>query len=391
MKRVVYPLLFVFLLSCGKDDQNQSPVALFTIHPVSGDQYTYFEFNGAESSDPDGPDTLLKYRWDWESDGYYDQLYDRNPFIRHRFEQEGAYEVTMQVMDQLGAVATTSLPVLVSRGSLAPLEPFSPNPKDSSNNILYTSRLSWLAIDPDDDRMWYDIYLGSIPDPPLWKARHDTTFVAAEGLESGLTWYWKIVAHDSTGLQKEGPVWRFSIHSGDYETDTLTDTRDGQVYQTLKLGRIWWMTENLRYDLKGLNKCLNDLPENCDRYGRYYLNGLRDTLLCPAGWTLPDQSVMDHLEQLLGMCDSDRKLYGVWRGNDQGSQIAPGGTSGLNVGYTGYLDADGNWKEVNQAAVLGSNRQYHFPTRMIRKGYGGILRGSMPELSHAPVRCIRYE
>lgn len=65
----------------------------------------------------------------------------------------------------------------------------------------------------------------------------------------------------------------------DYEVfGTLTDERDGKVYKTAKIGSQNWMIENLNYAYVQRTKtedsssfCLNNLPENCDKYGRLYL------------------------------------------------------------------------------------------------------------------------
>ena len=65
----------------------------------------------------------------------------------------------------------------------------------------------------------------------------------------------------------------------DYEVfGTLTDERDDKVYKTAKIGSQNWMIENLNYAYVQRTKtedsssfCLNNLPENCDKYGRLYL------------------------------------------------------------------------------------------------------------------------
>lgn len=391
MKRILTLLIPVFLFACGKQEVNQKPLATFTINPVTGDHYTLFEFNGVGTTDPDGPDSLLQYRWDWESDGYYDQLYNKNPLVTHRFDQAGAYRVTLQVMDNTGEISETSQELLVDRGSRAPLEPFSPNPKDSSSNILFSGRLSWVTVDPDEDRMYYDVFLGSSMDPPLWKSEHDTTYVEVSDLVPGQKYYWKIIAYDTTGQMTEGPTWRFSIHSGNYETGQMTDNRDGQIYSTLKLGSIWWMTENLKYDMGDRSLYLNDREENLEEYGLYYKIGLPDTLVCPKGWSFPSSHVIHELEKNLGMSDDEIRIYGSYRGHDQGSQLAPGGTSGIELNYAGYCDLDGNWQLVDEAAVFGSLNTIHYPIRMIRKGYGGILAASINGIEYAPVRCIKYD
>ena len=65
-----------------------------------------------------------------------------------------------------------------------------------------------------------------------------------------------------------------------FAQNTLTDSRDGQVYATTTLGGLRWMTENLRYEAPG-SKCLKD----CDQIRFYDFQQLAST--CPEGWRLP--------------------------------------------------------------------------------------------------------
>ncbi len=79
----------------------------------------------------------------------------------------------------------------------------------------------------------------------------------------------------------------------------LFDDRNGVYYETIQIGSLCWMAENLNY-ATGSSWCYNNIHANCDTLGRlYYWNTIMSSTqssntipsgvrgICPPGWHLP--------------------------------------------------------------------------------------------------------
>jgi len=75
--------------------------------PQAGDTVT---FNASGSSG-----TILRYLWDWDGNGGFEEL-STIPILKHTFPASGGHQVVLQVEDEHGQVATTSIWVAVSEG-----------------------------------------------------------------------------------------------------------------------------------------------------------------------------------------------------------------------------------------------------------------------------------
>ena len=167
------------------------------------------------------------------------------------------------------------------------------------------------------------------------------------------------------------------------EYDSITDSRDGKVYKTVKIGAQTWMAENLNFDPgqggTGEGKydwswCYNKEPKNCNVAGRLYTwaaaidsvklandvdnprdcgDGKKCTLpdtvfgICPSGWHLPSKAEFEMMVTAVGGLSTAGKALKSQTGwNERGNGTDNFGFSALPVGgwaplYDFYLEGIG--------------------------------------------------
>ena len=136
----------------------------------------------------------------------------------------------------------------------------------------------------------------------------------------------------------------------------MTDSRDGQVYKTVKIGEQVWMAQNLNYEA-ATSYCYNDSAEYCEKYGRLYTwaasvdksekeCGLGNECnlasgnirgICPDGWYLPSEADFETLIKAVGGekgAGAKLKSLSGWRddGGESGNGTDSFGFSALPVG-----------------------------------------------------------
>ncbi len=82
----------------------------------------------------------------------------------------------------------------------------------------------------------------------------------------------------------------------------MVDASDHQQYSWKRYGDQVWMTQNLN-KLHGASVCYDDLPENCNTYGRLYSQGAAINS-CPVGWHIPTDDEWQVFEKHMGVPDS---------------------------------------------------------------------------------------
>ena len=181
---------------------------------------------------------------------------------------------------------------------------------------------------------------------------------------------------------------------------TLTDSRDGQTYKTVTVGKQTWMAENLNYAYIGIpynfsgntsdstSWCYGDNPANCTKYGRLYTwAAAMDSVgtwstnskgcgygtacsptypvrgICPEGWHLPTNAEFETLFTAVGgqstagkMLKSTSGWYSSGKGTDAYS------FSALPAGrryYNGYFNFEGNNAFFWSSTERGSDYAYN--------------------------------
>jgi len=133
---------------------------------------------------------------------------------------------------------------------------------------------------------------------------------------------------------------------------TLTDTRDGKIYKTVKIGEQTWLAENLNYEVSG-SKCYDNKPDYCKKYGRLY-NWNTAKTACPKSWHLPSNAEWEVLTATVGgnnIAGKYLKAVNGWNdykgksgnGNDKfGFAALPGGDCNQND-YFNHIGNFGYW------------------------------------------------
>jgi len=153
---------------------------------------------------------------------------------------------------------------------------------------------------------------------------------------------------------------------------TVTDI-DNNVYQTIKIGKQWWMTENLKVIHYRNGDALPNVIDNDEwkelttgaychyendssnvaTYGKLYnWYAISDThSIAPEGWHIPTDDEWKELEIFLGMSQNEVDKM-EWRGTDEGGKLKETGVAHW------YSPNTGATNEYGFTALASGNRNY---------------------------------
>ncbi len=100
----LFVIMFYTWSSCSDASQlneNNPPLAVFSISPGNGDTSTTFTFDASMSSDSEDFQGALLFTWDFE--GNHDWTDPVNePITTHRYLKSGTYNICLKVIDTEG-------------------------------------------------------------------------------------------------------------------------------------------------------------------------------------------------------------------------------------------------------------------------------------------------
>lgn len=214
---------------------------------------------------------------------------------------------------------------------------------------------------------------------------------------------------------------------------TMTDSRDGKIYKTVKIGGQVWMAENLNYDPgqggSGENKyewswCYKNEPKNCDVAGRLYTwaaaidsvklandadnpqdCGYNKTCdlasagsatlvqgICPSGWHLPTKVEFDTLFAAVGGRSNAGMVLKSQTGWKDNSTDAFG-FSALPAGYVSLLGGSVVCSRSSSDAYFWSstelNRRDAIPMHLQYDVDTAFLNNILYKNNGSSVRCVK--
>ncbi len=217
----------------------------------------------------------------------------------------------------------------------------------------------------------------------------------------------EIVESSSSGINVVSSSSLNSVY--DAVNNTLTDSRDGQVYKTVTIGTQVWMAENLNYlpedtvgtiwagkSLCGGGAWKGKIEGDCNIYGRLYEDDFTKkeeniNSICPDGWSLPSKKQYEILTSFLGEDAINKMKIAVtayWSINESTNQS---GFSAIPAGYyssLGFNDMHHEGVSVASFAFVctGSNDRNVIS---IEEDESDFWWGSFGNHYHMSVRCIK--
>lgn len=175
------------------------------------------------------------------------------------------------------------------------------------------------------------------------------------------------------------------------ESDFLLDERDGNVYLVAKFGNLWWMCQNLKYDVEEGSKCYNDDENNCMLQGRFY-NFEAAQKACPEGYRLPSDEDWMSLESYIGMNKSELTQKYMRMSGNVGKYLKPGGGFGFDAELVGIINPGNSSIKKDQQVIFWTSTRMNDGNVWVRSmthDADGVNRTMVPVGYGLSVRCVK--
>ena len=223
--------------------------------------------------------------------------------------------------------------------------------------------------------------------------------------------------------------------SDNCEYGTLTDDRDGQTYKTVKIGKQWWMAENLNYAYTDVpykykedekvytsdstSWCYGDNSSNCAEYGRFYTwaaamdsagtwstngkgCGYSKTCsptypirgVCPTGWHLPDITEWNALFAAVGGESTAGQMLLKWTTGWSTNGVTVSNAYAFSALLAGIRSYNGEYIFEGEDAYFWSSTEYdRNGVYYVGFAYGvdSAARSYSIKYDGFPVRCLKDE
>jgi len=245
-----------------------------------------------------------------------------------------------------------------STGPNSPPEiPKYPFPVKGDNINTNKVTLSWICVDPNNDQLLYQIYIGRNNRPSLVSNDHKINEYDPGILQSNTIYFWFVRAIDEKGDFTTGPVWHFGCEFMGNLSGTYVDERDGTIYNTIKINNEWWFSENLKYNSINGSSVYNYETLNEDLYGRLY-NWESAFKSCPDGWHLPSLDEWENMVNYLGGTTVAGGLLkfddtDLWKSPNEGAD----NMSGFKALPGGYMNTGGDFVKLGEEALFWTNSE----------------------------------
>jgi uncharacterized protein (TIGR02145 family) len=128
------------------------------------------------------------------------------------------------------------------------------------------------------------------------------------------------------------------------QTGSFKDPRDGKVYQTVKIGTQWIMSQNLAFKPSlDIFSEQNGDTAFVSKYG-YLYNWESAKSSCPKGWHLPSKNEWETLFKSLG--GDKTTMY---------EKMKEGGSSGFNARLSGFCDNGSKYLDAGKVTFYWSS------------------------------------